>query len=98
VFYDRLTDDRDRQWFYNRLRDCVRENFKENFDVSLDTLPTECNVVSFKIHISKVFVQGIGHNLKFFQIKNSAMFCSCNMNVLKSPCPTHIVMYKYHWM
>jgi hypothetical protein len=47
VFYDRLTDDADRRWLYGQLRDCVQENFKENFDVSLDTLPTENGTVSW---------------------------------------------------
>jgi hypothetical protein len=46
VFCDRLSDDRDRQWFYTKLRDCVQENFKDNFDMSLDTLPMESGVVS----------------------------------------------------
>jgi hypothetical protein len=46
VFYDRLTDNEDRYWFYDRLRHCVRENFKENFDLSLDTLPMESGMVS----------------------------------------------------
>ena len=46
MFYDRLTDDKDRQWLYSQLRNCVQENFKENFDVCLDTLPTENGAVS----------------------------------------------------
>lgn len=47
MFYDRLTDDKDRQWFYSQLRNCVQENFKENFDMSLDTLPMENGMVSW---------------------------------------------------
>ncbi|XP_069675994.1 dynein axonemal heavy chain 7 isoform X3 [Periplaneta americana] len=46
VFYDRLVDEIDRQWLYNRLRSCVKEHFKENFDASLDTLPMDNGVVT----------------------------------------------------
>ncbi|XP_021930622.1 dynein heavy chain 12, axonemal isoform X3 [Zootermopsis nevadensis] len=46
VFYDRLTDERDRQWFYRKLCDCVQENFKDNFDILLETLPMESGVVT----------------------------------------------------
>nr|CAD7410664.1 unnamed protein product [Timema poppensis] len=41
VFYDRLIDSSDRHWLYKKLRVCVQDHFKDNFDSSLDTLPME---------------------------------------------------------
>ncbi|CAG2053712.1 unnamed protein product, partial [Timema podura] len=41
VFYDRLIDSSDRHWLYEKLRGCVQDHFKDNFDSSLDTLPME---------------------------------------------------------
>nr|CAD7589258.1 unnamed protein product [Timema genevievae] len=41
VFYDRLIDSSDRHWLYEKLRECVQDHFKDNFDSSLDTLPME---------------------------------------------------------
>nr|CAD7398119.1 unnamed protein product [Timema cristinae] len=41
VFYDRLIDSSDRHWLYEKLRVCVQDHFKDNFDSSLDTLPME---------------------------------------------------------
>ncbi|KAG7472883.1 hypothetical protein MATL_G00114010 [Megalops atlanticus] len=32
VFYDRLVDDKDREWLYQLMNSIVKEHFKENFD------------------------------------------------------------------
>jgi hypothetical protein len=90
VFYDRLTDNKDRHWLYNRLRHCVRENFKENFDLSLDTLPLESGMVSQpqNMYINCVFVGDLEPGLKFskqeyptlsFQLLNKCTSYSCIM-------------------
>lgn len=33
VFYDRLTDDTDRQWMFEKLNECLRFNFREKMEV-----------------------------------------------------------------
>ncbi|ODM99586.1 Dynein heavy chain 7, axonemal [Orchesella cincta] len=38
VFYDRLTDDQDRQWVFELVQTCVQNHFKESFDVVFDYL------------------------------------------------------------
>jgi len=32
VFYDRLIDDKDKEWLFNEIRKTVNTNFKESFD------------------------------------------------------------------
>lgn len=43
VFYDRLIEDADRNWVFDKIRLCVREHLKENFDLLFDNLPLENN-------------------------------------------------------
>lgn len=38
VFYDRLTDDNDREWLFNEIRSNVNTNFQETFDVVFNNL------------------------------------------------------------
>jgi len=38
VFYDRLIDDNDRYWLFNKIRVCVNTNFQEMFDVVFNNL------------------------------------------------------------
>ncbi|KAL1115991.1 hypothetical protein AAG570_005486 [Ranatra chinensis] len=44
VFYDRLIDSADKEWFYKEVRNTVKENFRENFDTMLDNLGSEKEV------------------------------------------------------
>lgn len=39
IFYDRLIEDKDRKWVYDKLRTAVKTNFREEFDATLDSLP-----------------------------------------------------------
>lgn len=41
VFYDRLIDDKDRQWLFESIKDCVKTIFKENFDSVFEHLLPE---------------------------------------------------------
>ncbi|XP_005185418.2 dynein axonemal heavy chain 12 [Musca domestica] len=41
IFYDRLIDDDDRRWMFQKLNDCVRVHFKEKLDVALEQYHTE---------------------------------------------------------
>lgn len=41
VFYDRLIEDTDKDWLYNKLRQVVRDQFRENFEQAMDTLPRD---------------------------------------------------------
>ena len=38
VFYDRLTDDTDRQWLFELSTRCVQDHFKESFDVIFENM------------------------------------------------------------
>lgn len=38
VFYDRLIDDKDREWLFNDIRLNVNTNFQESFDVLFNNL------------------------------------------------------------
>ena len=38
VFYDRLIEAVDKEWLVNKIKACVREHFKENFDIMLSSL------------------------------------------------------------
>jgi dynein heavy chain len=38
VFFDRLVDDKDREWLFNEIRLNVGSNFKEIFDVVFKNL------------------------------------------------------------
>lgn len=37
VFYDRLIEHSDRQWLFNAMRDAVKDQFKENFDMIMSS-------------------------------------------------------------
>lgn len=41
VFYDRLIDEEDRAWMYEKIKSCVKEHMKENFDSIFDNLKLE---------------------------------------------------------
>ncbi len=41
VFYDRLIDDRDRQWLFESIKDCVKTIFREGFDSVFEHLIPE---------------------------------------------------------
>jgi dynein heavy chain len=38
VFYDRLIEDKDREWLFNEIRSSVNKNFQETFDVVFNNL------------------------------------------------------------
>lgn len=38
VFFDRLVDDKDREWLFNEIRLTVNSNFQEKFDVVFNKL------------------------------------------------------------
>ncbi|KAJ8931053.1 hypothetical protein NQ314_016082, partial [Rhamnusium bicolor] len=39
VFYDRLVEAQDKMWLYNKLRACVKDSFRENFEQAFEDLP-----------------------------------------------------------
>ncbi|XP_037810078.1 dynein heavy chain 12, axonemal [Lucilia sericata] len=41
VFYDRLVDDGDRKWMFNKLNECVKANFKEKLETVFDNYCNE---------------------------------------------------------
>lgn len=43
VFYDRLVEQSDKQWLYNKLRVSVKDNFRENFEMCFENLPRDEN-------------------------------------------------------
>lgn len=47
-FYDRLIDDKDREWFFNEVRSNVNKNLQETFDVVFNNLSDSsvCNCVN----------------------------------------------------
>ncbi|CAH1159888.1 unnamed protein product [Phaedon cochleariae] len=38
IFYDRLIENKDKDWVYTKLRSCVKEYFRDNFEQALDNL------------------------------------------------------------
>lgn len=38
VFFDRLVDDKDREWLFNEIRLTVNSNFSETFDLVFNNL------------------------------------------------------------
>lgn len=45
VFYDRLTDDKDRAWLFEIIKKLVKEELKENFDSVFEHLTEGSKVV-----------------------------------------------------
>lgn len=43
VFYDRLIEEKDKDWLYEKLRAAVNYHFRENFEVALENVPREEN-------------------------------------------------------
>lgn len=41
VIYDRLIDDADRNWFYFKLKSCIREIFKDHFETVFENIANE---------------------------------------------------------
>lgn len=39
VFGDRIIDENDQNWFFSKLKDCVKLNFKDSFESVFDNLP-----------------------------------------------------------
>lgn len=47
VFYDRLIDDKDREWLFDVIRLSVNKNFQETFDVVFNDL-SDSSVRNYK--------------------------------------------------
>lgn len=43
VFYDRLIEEKDKDWLYEKLRALVNYHFRENFEIALENVPREEN-------------------------------------------------------
>lgn len=57
VFYDRLIEDKDREWLFNEIRQCVNKNFQENFDIVFNNLSDSAVSISkYLIDITKTIV------------------------------------------
>lgn len=39
VFSDRMLDESDKEWLFQRIRDAVKSNFKDSFEIAFDHLP-----------------------------------------------------------
>lgn len=43
VFYDRLIEEKDKDWLYEKLRATVNYHYRENFEIALENVPREEN-------------------------------------------------------
>lgn len=43
VFYDRLIEEKDKEWLYEKLRTIVNYHFRENLEIALENVPREEN-------------------------------------------------------
>lgn len=52
VFYDRLIEDKDREWLFNEIRLCVNNNFQETFDVVFNNLSDSAvRICKYVLHV-----------------------------------------------
>lgn len=46
VFSDRMLDESDKEWLFQRIRDAVKSNFKDSFEIAFDHLPKYENQIT----------------------------------------------------
>lgn len=105
IFYDRLIEENDRNWFYNKLRDCVSSYFKENFDMLFETFRNEDGIVTEKALSDLLFgtfldLDAIEDDKKYEQIASMNVFEDIASNVLDEYNSTHknkmdIVLFRH---
>lgn len=43
VFYDRLVEERDRIWLFKKIKDVVKDVYREKFEIAMEDVPTDEN-------------------------------------------------------
>ncbi|KAK6642963.1 hypothetical protein RUM43_004465 [Polyplax serrata] len=105
VFYDRLVEDTDRNWLYEKLRSCVREHLKEIFDQLFDNLPLENGVCTQETLRNLMFgsymdPDALEEERKYEEIPSAEAFQEVAMRCMDDYNATHktkldIVLFRY---
>ncbi|XP_025190774.1 dynein heavy chain 7, axonemal [Melanaphis sacchari] len=103
VFYDRLVDENDRCWLFNKIRVCVNTNFQEIFDVVFndlsDSSPIVCQDMS-NLLFTNIMDLDISENRKYEEPLSLSNFEEKAQIVMAEYDKTHdsklnIVLFKY---
>lgn len=108
VFYDRLIDDHDKNWLYEKLRICVKTYFKDNFDKLFENLRNEEGVVTEVALHTLMFgtyldLDSAEDEKKYEEIETMEIFQNVATNALDEYNATHktkmdIVLFQYALM
>ncbi|KAF5300254.1 hypothetical protein FQR65_LT09209 [Abscondita terminalis] len=105
VIYDRLVDSYDKQQVYHKLRCCVQELFKEDFDHIFENLQDENGTVTEELLHKLMFgtyldTEGGGTDLKYEEVLNMETFINRTTAALEDYNSTHknkmnVVLFTY---
>ncbi|KAG5865749.1 hypothetical protein JTB14_010830 [Gonioctena quinquepunctata] len=105
VFYDRLVEEVDKSWVYDRLRTILRDHFKDHFDRVLDNLPRNEDGVVTKdalrnLMFGTYFDQDSDEDKRYEEVVNIETFRELAETCLKEFNATHkskmdIVVFDY---
>lgn len=105
VFYDRLIEEADRNWLYEKIRSCVRDHLKESFDYMFDNLPLENGVCTQECLRELIFgsymdMDALDEDRKYEEIPSLEAFSEVAMRCMSDYNAVHktkldIVLFRY---
>ncbi|XP_030765059.1 dynein heavy chain 12, axonemal [Sitophilus oryzae] len=105
VFYDRLIEDKDKEWVYRKLRSCIKDNFKEYFDLVFDTYPKNADGVVLHESIKRLmfgtyFDQDSDEDKRYEEVENIETFKDLSQSCLEEYNATHktkmdVILFDY---
>ncbi|XP_057662093.1 dynein axonemal heavy chain 7 isoform X2 [Diorhabda carinulata] len=104
IFYDRLIEDKDRIWVYEKVRQSAKDSFREHFDMLFENLKNEEGVVTRdglkKLIFGTFFDQDSDEDKRYEEILNIEALRELSANALYEFNATHktkmdIVLFDY---
>lgn len=94
VFYDRLVEQKDRDWLFNKLKLCTRDHFKEHFDRVFENLPRDGDGTISQFSMKSLlfgtyFDQDSDENKRYEEVQNIAAFKELSETCLDEYNSTH---------
>ncbi|KAF7282405.1 hypothetical protein GWI33_002719 [Rhynchophorus ferrugineus] len=105
VFYDRLIEQKDKDWVYDKLRSCVKDNFRDLFDQVFDNYPRNPDGTvqqeSLKtLMFGTYFDQDSDEDKRYEEVVDISAFKNLSQNCLEEYNATHktkmdVILFDY---
>ncbi|XP_049782826.1 dynein axonemal heavy chain 7-like [Schistocerca cancellata] len=82
VYYDRLVDQKDRTWLFEKIVSCVGENFNERFKETFDNLKDNSGQVTEECLRNLIFVNCVDGEKKYEEVLNFDKFLNVAVTAL----------------